>query len=56
METNKHYVSPAVLEDVHLEMENRILAQSVVTEDTEVESAGQQIEDHMMTGYDHSWQ
>ena len=56
MTMNKNYVSPAIIEDVQLEMENRLLAQSVVTDDKEVESVGQQIEVHSTTGLEHSWQ
>ena len=53
---NKNYVSPAILEDVQLELESRLLSQSVVTEDTEVESVGQQIEEHSTSGLEHNWQ
>lgn len=52
----KKYEAPAILEDIHLEVACGILAQSVVTEDQEVESVGQEIEEHTMTGYEHSWQ
>ena len=50
------YQAPAILEDVKVELECTILAQSVVTKDTEVESVGQEVVDHAMTGYDHSWE
>ncbi len=52
----KKYEAPAILEDVCLEVACGILAQSVVEEDQEVESVGQEVETHTMTGYEHSWQ
>ena len=51
----KNYEAPAILEDVHLEVACGILAQSVVSDDDEVESVGQDVETHDMTGYDHNW-
>ena len=57
MENNRQYAAPAILEDVDLELGCQILAQSVVTKDDEVESTGQQIEDHtMQSGYEHNWE
>ena len=52
----KKYESPAILEDVSVEVACSILAKSVVTKKTEVESVGQEVVDHSMTGYDHSWE
>ena len=50
------YEAPAILEDVNLEVACGILAQSVVTKDKEVESVGQEVVDHTMTGYQHNWE
>lgn len=52
----KKYEAPAILEDVSVEVACGILAKSIVTKDTEVESVGQEVVDHTMTGYDHSWE
>lgn len=52
----KKYEAPAILEDVNLDLACGILAQSVATEDEEVESVGQEVEDHTMTNYSHSWE
>jgi hypothetical protein len=57
MKNCKNYSAPAILEDVTLEMEGAILGQSVVNEDTEVVSTGQEIENHTMSeGYIHNWE
>lgn len=47
MERKKKYTAPAVLEEFHLETEVRILTQSVVQDDTEIESIGQEVEIHI---------
>lgn len=57
MKNMKDYAAPAILEDVTLEMEGAILGQSVVNEDTEVVSTGQEIENHTLPeGYVHNWE
>lgn len=40
------YTAPAVLDDLALELEAEILGASVVTDDTVVETEGQQIESY----------
>ena len=56
IENAKTNEAPAILEDVNLEVACGILAQSVVTKDKEVESVGQEVVDHTMTGYQHNWE
>ncbi len=56
MMNQKKYEAPAILEDVSVEVSCGILAKSVVTKDSEVESVGQEVVDHTMTNYEHSWQ
>lgn len=56
MKKQNRYEAPAILEDVCLEVACGILAQSVVAEDQEVESVGQEVETHTMTGYEHNWE
>lgn len=57
MEKNSKYMAPAILEDVTLELEGAILGASVVDEDTEVVSTGQEIENHTLPeGYQHTWE
>ena len=57
MKKINNYSAPAILEDVTLEMEGAILGQSVVNEDTEVVSTGQEIENHTLPeGYVHNWE
>lgn len=46
MERKLKYMAPAILEELKIEMEGEILAQSVVGVNTEVESVGQEIEYH----------
>ena len=56
--TKRKYVAPAVLETLWLEMDGPILAESVVTEDTEVESVGQEVIDVGLENSDwnHKWE
>ena len=57
MERKKKYTAPAVLEEFHLETEVRILAQSVIQDDTEIESVGQEIVIHEdEEGFMHYWE
>lgn len=57
MEKNKNYSAPAILEDVTMELEGAILGASVVDNDTDVVSTGQEIENHTMPeGYQHNWE
>ena len=52
-----HYQAPVILEDVYMETENRILASSsVVTDDTEVVSTGQEVETVDLSEFNHSWE
>ncbi len=49
------YTSPAILEDVEVEMEESILSSSAaITDDTEVVSTGQQVSNTDLTS--HSWE
>lgn len=55
MKTN--YQAPVILEDVYMETENRILASStVVSDDTEVVSTGQEVETVDLSEFNHSWE
>lgn len=57
MGNNKKYMAPAIIEDVTLELEGAILGASVVDDDTEVVSTGQEIENHTMPeNYQHNWE
>lgn len=57
MEKNQKYAAPAILEDVTMELQGAILGQSVVNDDTEVVSTGQEIENHTLPeGYQHNWE
>lgn len=55
-EMKKIYITPAILEEFFLDMEVRIMAQSVVAKDTEVESVGQEIEEHDTDNWGHAWE
>ena len=52
------YTAPAVLDDLALELEAEILGASVVTEETTVETKGQEIEVHDFTdsSFNQSWE
>lgn len=51
------YQAPVILEDVYMETENRILASStVVSDDTEVVSTGQEVETVDLSEFNHSWE
>ena len=52
------YTAPAVLEDLALELEAEILGASVVTEETTVETKGQEIEVHDFTdsSFNQTWE
>ena len=55
-QTEKTYVAPAILEELTLETEACILASSsVVNDDTEVVSTGQEYESVDMSGFNHDW-
>lgn len=56
MKQKKTYTAPAVLEELFLDMEVRIMAQSVVAKDTEVESVGQEIVEHDTDSWGHAWE
>lgn len=52
-----NYQAPVILEDVYMETENRILASStVVSDDTEVVSTGQEVETVDLSEFNHSWE
>ena len=52
------YSAPIILEDLALELEAEILGASVVTEETTVETKGQEIEVHDFTdsSFNQSWE
>jgi len=52
------FESPAVLKVVHLECESPIMAGSVVTNDTEVKTTGQQVEEYNFsdTQFNQEWE
>jgi hypothetical protein len=55
MRNSKKYAAPAIVEMIDLEMEESILASSAaITEDTEVVSSGQQVQETDLTS--HSWE
>lgn len=58
MEGKIKYESPMVLEDVIMELEHEILGASVITEDTTVETTGQEVIEYDFTGdeYYHNWE
>ena len=52
-----NYQAPVILEDVYMETENRIRASStVVSDDTEVVSTGQEVETVDLSEFNHSWE
>lgn len=53
-----NYTAPVILEDLALELEAEILGASVVTEETTVETKGQEIEVHDFTdsSFNQSWE
>jgi len=56
MEQKHKYTAPAVLDDLALELEAEILGASVVTEDTEVISTGQEYEQIEVDMTTHHWE
>ena len=58
MTDKQKYTAPAVLDDLALELEAEILGASVVTEETTVETKGQEIEVHDFTdsSFNQSWE
>ena len=52
------YSAPIILEDLALELEAEILGASVVTEETNVETKGQEIETHDFTdpSFNQTWE
>ena len=57
-EKKKQYVSPAILREVPLQLENPLLAGSVVNQQTTIETAGQQVEqrDFSTSGFNQVWE
>ena len=55
---NLNYTAPAVINDLVLELEAEILGASVVTEETVVETKGQEIETHDFTdsSFNQTWE
>jgi hypothetical protein len=53
-----NYTAPAVINDLVLELEAEILGASVVTEETDVETKGQEIETHDFTdsSFNQTWE
>ncbi|MCR5071828.1 MAG: hypothetical protein K6A62_07875 [Bacteroidales bacterium] len=53
-----NYTAPAVINDLVLELEAEILGASVVTEETVVETKGQEIETHDFTdsSFNQTWE
>ena len=58
MKHTKVYKAPAVLRSATVEMENPILAGSVVTKDTKIEPAGQKVDDHSFadSSFESKWE
>ena len=52
MKRKELYTAPAILEEIELEMSGTILSQSVVNEETIVESVGQDVEYYDLSGDD----
>ena len=53
----KEYITPTIHRIETLRLETEMLAGSVVTEDTTVETAGQKVEERNMSGaeFNHTW-
>ena len=58
MDKKLTYIAPAVLDDLALELEAEILGASVATEDTVVETKGQEIESYDFTtsSFNQEWE
>ncbi|MBO4657575.1 MAG: hypothetical protein J5639_07370 [Bacteroidales bacterium] len=52
------YETPAVIREYKVELEGQLLAGSVVTKNTTIETAGQKVDDHSFgdTGFDSKWE
>ena len=55
---NLFYSSPCILQEVKMELESDILAGSVVSKSTKIETAGQQVEtrDFSDVGFNSTWE
>lgn len=58
MNNKRTYKAPAVLRSVSVQMESPILTGSVVTPNTEIETAGQKVEERNFTdsGFNSVWE
>lgn len=61
MEMKRQYTAPAVIDDLALELENRILRTSVVDSIEEVDTMGQEINDlgdlsDPSSSFNHTWE
>ena len=58
MKNKIKYETPCVLENIVVELEHEILGASVITEDTTVETTGQEFVEYDFTGeeYYHKWE
>ena len=56
MNDKQKYTAPAVIDDLALELEGEILKTSVVSEDTEVVSTGQEYEQIDLKDFAHQWE
>lgn len=50
------YTTPEMIENIIIELESKILAGSVITEDTTVESVGQEYVELDLNDFNHVWE